>query len=1316
MAFAANGNMDGAKLDSPLDVHMAKNIDAYPPFTFPRVMPLLRRGYKQPVMADELPPLDDRNSAKSVLERLERSWTAEKAARPVSPALYRALAVAFSRELAYSLLAGTGWVTFALGQALTLRPFVNALATPGQHSLWQALISGCGFLCCVTLAGVCLHLKFWNILKVGWMMKLSCVAMLHSKLLRCTSSSIAAVSTGHVYSLATSDAVRFDNIAPIFAPWYGFVTITVTFVVLIVDLDLPSAAAGLSVCVTSVVIQLLLGKRFERLRRLTAAATDARVRLTTEVIESAFCVKTMGWEEPFLGAIGKRRAVEAASIRRAQRLRALSLGVYFSSVPLAALATFSVYLWRSPPRSDLTLGKASSTIALLTVCRTFFYVLSRFSMAIPEIYVATKRMTAFLLLPEVRSELTSPETSSNVVLRDDASDKRPLVVFKAASFAWPAPLAEPTTTTAILLDLSFDLRPGELVIVTGRVGAGKSSLLSAVLSELISTEGSVTVHPGKIAACPQPPWNVSGSVRHNITLGAPENKGVIDIEAYRTAIKVTALDLDVEMWASGDETIIGEKGLTLSGGQAARLALARAVYAASIPGGPKIALLDDVLSAVDPKVAKRLVMECIIGRLCRELKVGCILATHQRFCFPAADRVVVLSSDGRQLACAPHAEILQIGGKAAPLVSVQAADESGAEATTQEAPRKDTLKGTFEGAKSKSPALQVVTKEDRTVGAVTWHTWTSFIGSGGTLLAVIVLAMFVVAQSAIMYSDVLLLRIAKRQRVRMNGNLYYQYVGLTAAACFLGASRGVLFFIATIRAASKLHSRALCRVVYSPLSWITSNPIGRILNRFSSDLAQVDDLLSVALLEFATLFNLMFGSVIFACVALPPLIIFVLIIARYCYKVKVFVSKTMNELKRLDSITKSPVLSVFSATLHGLVAIRAFGCQAAQAESLLQSLDTNTRASFWWLVTNRFLGCVLDAFTILFLALLVSLAIATRSFIPAELSAIALIYSLQLLAFIQYSVRMFALAEQYMTSVERLLSYIRLPVESVLTEEEDQRKKPSTGATNNIDFDVESVLVEHAWPQAGAIDLANVEYRYRMDGPLVLFGISCSFAAGSKNALVGRTGSGKSSTLAAISRLHDVCGGRVLIDGVDVAGIPLSRLRRAIAVIPQSPALFSGTVHFNVDPFCEHSEASVLAVLKEARLLDKFKERNNHAAILQTPVEEGGANWSSGERQLFCLARALILRRRIVAIDEATANVDFESDAHIQTTLRKAEAFKAATLLVIAHRISTVVDSDQIIVLDSGRVVESGTPAELLASSDSHFAAMVAATQVQQEL
>lgn len=299
-----------------------------------------------------------------------------------------------------------------------------------------------------------------------------------------------------------------------------------------------------------------------------------------------------------------------------------------------------------------------------------------------------------------------------------------------------------------------------------------------------------------------------------------------------------------------------------------------------------------------------------------------------------------------------------------------------------------------------------------------------------------------------------------------------------------------------------------------------------------------------------------------------------------------------------------------------------------------------------------------------------------------------------------------------MTSVERLVSLGNVPVESTLYEEEEKQRPIVVGRSR--DDDVEDTyssadsLID--WPRTGAIELRDLEYRYRIDAPLVLRGISCSFGAGSKNGLVGRTGSGKSSTMAAISRLHDVCGGCVVIDGVDVSKIPLSRLRSAIAVIPQSPSLFSGTVQFNVDPFGERTSREVLASLKEAHLLSKFSDKAN---LLQTQVEEGGANWSTGERQLICLARALLLRRRIVVVDEATANVDFDTDAHIQKTLRKSEAFESATLLMIAHRISTILDSDQVVVLEHGTIIESGSPDKLLSQPQSHFSAMVAASEKQ---
>lgn len=887
------------------DAALARHVVAFPPFTFYRLGPLLQRSYEKPVIAEGLPPLQEKETIDLAYHRLARCWEREKASTP-NPSLARALYATFKSELWTTLRSGTAWVACAVGQAVALRPLVNSLAESGEASLRAAMISGAGFVLLVIVAGIMLHRMFWYIMKTGWMMKTSCVALLHAKLLKCTSSSVTSSSTGRIYSLVTSDAVRFDNITPIFGPWFALLTMTAAFVALVYDLDAASAAAGIGVCVAAMGLQLRLGFGVQQLRRLTADATDERVRLTKEVVEASSSVKTMGWQKPFANAVFTKRSIETATIWHAQRLRALSQGVYFATVPLSALAAFSVFLWRTPPRSGLTLGKASSAIAVLTVCRTFFYMSARFAMNVPEIFVATRRMRDFLLLPEADGKGNdSGETSSSTNLID----------FRNASFAWNH---DAVTPASVLTDLTFNLAPGELVIVTGKVGSGKSSVLSAILSELATTSGTAFVRPGKIALCPQPSWNVSGSVKQNVVLGAATIEGrVIDDEAYRATLVATALDVDVEAWPSGDETIVGEKGVTLSGGQAARLALARAVYAASVSGGPKIAVLDDVLSAVDPKVAKHIVDQCLLKTLCRGLNVGCVLATHQRFCLGDADRVLVLGTEGRMLACAPLTDILRDGGEAAELVSTQSGNRMGAAAATStqenmmQEPRKSDAKPASHTAKM-SPVLQVVSKEDRTVGRVTWRTWWSFLGSGGTSPVVVLGTMFIAAQACLMTSDVLLLRLADQKRSRIGSHLYYQYAGLTGAACLLGIVRGLIFFAGTLHSATKLHSRALLRVLHAPLSWITANPIGRILNRFSSDLAQVDDLLSVTLLELSTLFLLMVGSIVISCVALPPVAILVLIMARASYKVKVFVSKTMNELKRLDSITKSPFLSVFS--------------------------------------------------------------------------------------------------------------------------------------------------------------------------------------------------------------------------------------------------------------------------------------------------------------------------------------------------------------------------------------------------------------------
>ena len=546
------------------------------------------------------------------------------------------------------------------------------------------------------------------------------------------------------------------------------------------------------------------------------------------------------------------------------------------------------------------------------------------------------------------------------------------------------------------------------------------------------------------------------------------------------------------------------------------------------------------------------------------------------------------------------------------------------------------------------------------MGRVRTSTWRVYAGAAGAPTVAGVAVLFVVAQVALMAADYAVLRWAEAdrddQREKKHVASYGAATAVVVTASLVGA---VAFFRSTSRASTRLHDGALAALFDAPLWFFHANPIGRILNRFSADVAQVDEQLAVALFDFAQYGLMMVGAVAAAVAAAP----FVLAVAPVVYlafrAVKAEVVTSMTVLKRLDGVCKSPVFSAFSGTLHGLVTTRAYPHAGKRAaEELDAALATSARAWYWWLICNRYLGFHLDFLCSLFLAAVAVLAVLLRRSVAPELLALALLYGVQLSGNFQYMIRQHALAETYMTSVERLAHY---------RDGLDGEVRDGPRSFNDDDDD--------PWPRTGAVAFENVSCRYRHDLPLVLSQVSVRLDAGSKVGVVGRTGSGKSSFLLAIPRLNEVSEGRVLVDGVDAASVPLHVLRRAMAIIPQEPTLFSGTTRFNLDPFDEASEDACYAALRKARLLTA---KHNPLDVLRRPVGEGGGDWSVGERQLLCLARALLLKRRIVSIDEATANVDLDTDRVIQTTLKT--AFPGSTVIVVAHRLQTVQDSDVLLV------------------------------------
>jgi len=510
--------------------------------------------------------------------------------------------------------------------------------------------------------------------------------------------------------------------------------------------------------------------------------------------------------------------------------------------------------------------------------------------------------------------------------------------------------------------------------------------------------------------------------------------------------------------------------------------------------------------------------------------------------------------------------------------------------------------------------------------------------------------------------------------------------------------RAVLFFATSLRASSSLHGRALSSVLGAPLWWFQANPVGRILNRFTGDLNNADEMLATALFETCQLGLMALAAFVALAIAVPWLLLALPLVIILAWKLRQFATKSMRELKRLEGVTKSPLHSRLIQAAGSLVALRAYGQEASLRHSFEKKLDVNASAWWWWLVCNRLFGLLLDLLTAVLVITLVFVAVGLKGEASDSAFAFALVYSLSLSGLIQYWIRQSALAESFMTSVERLCYFGNsLP----------QEKAPSVPANRNAGSDADvaasasasaAMTLPSIGTPRGGIVFTDLVVRYRPDMPIVLHGVSATIDAGTKVGIVGRTGAGKSSLLLALLRVNTIESGTITIDDLDAAHTSLRNLRRQVAVIPQMPNLFSGTVRFNLDPSGQHhSNAALCKALREARLLPASSTDSALTTLLEKEVEAGGENFSAGECQLLALARALLRNdATVLALDEATANLDHASDDAIQEALHNAGRARGRTALVIAHRLSSVIDADQILVLSAGRVAEHGPTTELL--------------------
>mmetsp|Transcript_14515 Transcript_14515/g.21627 ORF Transcript_14515/g.21627 Transcript_14515/m.21627 type:complete len:993 (-) Transcript_14515:9-2987(-) len=856
-----------------------------------------------------------------------------------------------------------------------------------------------------------------------------------------------------------------------------------------------------------------------------------------------------------------------------------------------------------------------------------------------------------------------------------------------------------TGMPAAISNISMDFKKNHVYCIIGRVGSGKSALLQALAGELPVSEGNLTAKFHSLSYAAQEPWIMDGSVRENIIMGL-----AYETDWYQQVVNACGLmpDIQTSFQPHGDLTIVGDRGVQCSGGQKARIALARCLYMRE----SDVLLLDDPLSAVDSKVARTIYYDAILDLAVTRGQKCVILVTHQHQF--VGDSTCILMENGRMQASGSFSDCVEASnGDIKNALQVEKPKEQNSNTSmTSESNSESEFKveeymlpnpDTDNSCAEKSPVQEVQEdvkdesqKEGRVVGIIARETWTAFGKElGGLGICIAFLSIFALTQGSMLLIITMLGFWAEERSDHQNLPKWFILIlSLTAAVIILSILRAIFSFYLFIQAAQRLHDRMLQSVLRAKIEFFDTNPLGRILNRFSADVGILDETFPLTIYDFVVGLFVVLGGMITAGVVLPFILLCVppLLWAFFMLR-KIFVT-TSRELKRIEGMSRSPIFATLSETLGGIATIRSNSKVEYFKEKFEIFQNSHTRAYFAFVCTSRWFAFQLDvlAFSLLAAASFLAVLFHDRKWFlvdPAVLGlALTLLIQISTTNF-PWIVRQSAEVCNQMVSVERILDYGDLESELY-------------GETHTKD--------DHAnWPKDGSVIVSNLTTRYRLNLPVVLSGVSFRIESGQKIGVVGRSGCGKSTLIQAIFRLLEAEEGSIVVGGVDISTLPLQKLRREIAVIVQTPVLFGGcSIRENLDPFGEFKDDSIRNALNAVQMMDVINDMQHG---LDASVTDGGSNFSVGQRQLLCLARSLLGNSRILILDEPTANVDINTDHLLQKTLK--EKFSHATIISVAHRLDTIIDYDKILVLGDGKVLEYGPPKELLLNATGHLSSMV---------
>ncbi|KAI0822453.1 P-loop containing nucleoside triphosphate hydrolase protein [Trametes gibbosa] len=1150
------------------------------------------------------------------------------------------------------------------------------------------------------LSSICTHHFFYRAASTGVLLRGGLITAIYDRSLKLSSRARATLTNGKLVNHISTDVSRIDFCCSFLQlSLTGPVQMIICLVILIINLG-PSALAGYAFFILATPIQTMVMKRFIQIRAKSMIWTDKRAKLLQELLGGMKIIKYFAWESPYLKRIEELRGKEMSYIRSLLIIRSANNAVAVSLPALASVLAFVVY---SATGHSLNAADIFSSLTLFNLLRLPLMFLPISLSSIADAQNAIDRLYGVFeaeTLAETKIQDEGMEHAIQVVGGEFVwdgtppdmaarKDKKGRFGKKQASKTVVDPDAEKSQeSTFRLKDVNLAIPQGQLAAIVGPVGSGKSSLLEGMIGEMRRTAGSVRFK-GSVAYCPQSAWIQNATVRDNIIFGRP-----FDEERYLKAVHDACLEADLELLPNGDMTEVGERGISLSGGQKQRINICRAIYV-----GADIQIFDDPFSALDAHVGKHVFNNVLFGAAADKTRV---LVTHALHFLPQVDYIYTLV-DGRVAEHGTYAALIAADGDFARFVREFGSKESEVEKeeeAVEEADENAIAAGQDEEKPKKKKAAAMMQVEERNTGAVSNQVYMEYIRAGkGYIIIPLLLLSVALMQGAQVMSSYWLVYWEELKWPFGPGFYMGIYAGLGVAQALTYFMMGSTFAILTYFSSKSLHRAAIKRVMHAPMSFFETTPLGRIMNRFSKDVDTIDNTLGDAMRMFVAMLGNILGAVILIAIVLPWFLIAVGVVSVAYIWAAMFYRASARELKRVDSLLRSSLYSHFSESLSGLATIRAYGESERFLQENRKRIDIENRA-YWLTVANqRWLGIRLDLMGILLTFVVAMLAVGTRFTISPSQTGVVLSYIISVQQAFGWLVRQSAEVENDFNSVERIVHYVR-KLEQEPPHLIADRKPPSP------------------WPAEGRVELKNVVLKYRPELPAVLKGLSMSVKPGEKIGIVGRTGAGKSSIMTALYRLVELSEGSIVIDGVDISTIGLKDLRNGLAIIPQDPLLFSGTLRSNLDPFGIHDDARLWDALKRAYLVEDLKDSLEQSDedvkegartpvnrfSLDSPIEDEGSNLSIGQRSLVSLARALVKDSKILILDEATASVDYETDSKIQETI--AAEFADRTILCIAHRLRTIIGYDRICVLDAGQIAEFDTPANLYAAQGSIFRSM----------